>query len=313
MRRTHFSSNGSDTVGHLVGSASEPSLLIRHRAGAGPSVIYVHGATFPSALSVAYRFKSRSWMDDLQQRGFDAWAFDFAGYGGSDRPPVFDGDPRRAPPYGRAAAAVDQLARVVEHVAACSGKPRVSLLAHSWGTMVAGLYATCRPERIDKLAFFAPIVRRELAGLPAPNSLGAWQLMMIAAQLKRFIEDVPQEHAPVLIEQELEHWGPAYLATDPSSATYASGPAVKIPTGPQADILAAWSGDFPYDPSSVKAPVLIVRGAWDSLTTDADAAFLLDKLSSEDKQDIKVPEATHLMHLEQVREALFEATGEFLA
>src|SRR3569833_1891465 len=62
-----------------------PGLLVRRQPSAGLPVLYVHGATFPSALSVAYRFNGRSWMDDWSTRGFDAWAFDFAGYGGSDR------------------------------------------------------------------------------------------------------------------------------------------------------------------------------------------------------------------------------------
>ena len=62
-----------------------PGLLVRRQQSAGLPVLYVHGATFPSALSVAYRFNGRSWMDDWNARGFDAWAFDFAGYGGSDR------------------------------------------------------------------------------------------------------------------------------------------------------------------------------------------------------------------------------------
>jgi esterase/lipase len=72
-------------------------------------------------------------------------------------------------------------------------------------------------------------------------------------------------------------------------------------------------GRFSIYPSAIGAPVLIERGAWDSLTTDADAANLLDKPSSEDKRDVKMPEATHLMHLEHSREGLFAAMGEFLA
>ena len=76
--------------------------------------------------------------------------------------------------------------------------------------------------------------------------------------------------------------------------------------------MAAWSGDFPYDPAAITAPILIVRGAWDSLTTDTDAAYLLERFSSQDKRDVKVPEGTHLMHLEHSREGLFAAAGEFL-
>src|SRR5262245_15898868 len=109
-----------------------PALLLRHLPGAGPSVVYVHGATFPSALSVAYRFDGRSWMDDLAARGHDVWAFDFAGYGGSARPPGFAADATAQEPIGRVGPALAQLARVVAHVRGATQRPRVCLLAHSW-------------------------------------------------------------------------------------------------------------------------------------------------------------------------------------
>lgn len=298
-------------VSRLTGAAGEPDLLIRHAPGPGPSVIYVHGATFPSGLSVAYRFGGQSWMDDLQARGFDVWGFDFAGYGGSDRPAAFAGEADRGEPFGRAPDAARQLARVVEHVRRASGRERVSLVAHSWGTIVACLLASHHPEQVERLVLFGPICQRGAAGR-APANLGAWRLVSIAAQLARFTEDVPVGHPPVLIEPELRDWGPAYLASDPEAAARTPVPAVKIPSGPSADIAAAWSARLGYEPAVITAPVLIVRGAWDSLTTDADARWLRERLGSSETRDVVIPQGTHLMHLEHAREGLFEATAAFL-
>ena len=39
----------------------------------------MHGATFPSALSIAHRFDGRSWRDELCDEGFHVWGFDFHG------------------------------------------------------------------------------------------------------------------------------------------------------------------------------------------------------------------------------------------
>jgi NADPH:quinone reductase-like Zn-dependent oxidoreductase len=57
---------------------SEKLLTVGRRA-----VLYVHGATFPSALSIAHRFDGRSWRDALCQAGFDVWGLDFYGFGHS--------------------------------------------------------------------------------------------------------------------------------------------------------------------------------------------------------------------------------------
>jgi drug/metabolite transporter (DMT)-like permease len=49
------------------GEGAETSLL-RRWPGAGDPVLYVRGATFPSALSVGYDFGGRSWADRLLRR-----------------------------------------------------------------------------------------------------------------------------------------------------------------------------------------------------------------------------------------------------
>ncbi|MGO4559633.1 alpha/beta fold hydrolase [Rhizobiales bacterium 3FA27D7] len=300
----------SGDVFMLAGGAGEPRLLVRRLVSAGPAVLYVHGATFPSALSVVYRFEGHSWMDDLHRRGFDVWAFDFAGYGGSGRPVSFSRSPVGRPPGGRAPAACRQLARVVAHVLAATGGSRVSLIAHSWGSLVAGRYAAARPETVDRLALFGPIARRAATGHTVADFPG-WRVVSVADQLSRFVEDVPAGHPPVLIEPQLASWGPAYLATDPRSGSR-TPPAVQIPSGPVADIAAAWAGRLPYDPSRIEAPTLIVRGQWDSVSNDADAAWLMGRLGSRIKLDRKLPKGTHLMHLETGRTALFETVGRFL-
>ncbi len=61
------------------------------------------------------------------------------------------------------------------------------------------------------------------------------------------------------------------------------------------------------------APVAIIRGEWDGLCTDADAAWLFDAFArSPVRRDIKIARATHLMHLEAMRGALHRETITFL-
>src|SRR5512135_1365072 len=56
----------------LPATDHRPSLFIRRQPSAGAPVLYVHGATFPSALSVGFDFGNGSWLDDWNARGFDA-------------------------------------------------------------------------------------------------------------------------------------------------------------------------------------------------------------------------------------------------
>ena len=297
--------------GALSGGEAAATLLLRRWPGAGDPVLYVHGATFPSALSVGYGFSGRSWADH-HSLGFDVWAFDFAGFGGSTRPAQMNAPAAESPPAGRAPEAAAQIGAVIDHIRGERGGARVRIVAHSWGTIAAGLFVGTNANAVGRLVFFGPIAQRHIERLPAPDQIGAWRDVSIADQLTRFIEDVPPDHPPVLIEPDLAQWGAVYLATDPG-AIGRTPPAVRIPNGPQADIIAAMSGRLPYLPGRVVAPTLIVRGAWDNLCRDADAAWLMNALGASEKADVVIPAATHLMHLEHGRDGLFTATADWLS
>ncbi len=89
---------------------------------------------------------------------------------------------------------------------------------------------------------------------------------------------------------------------------------MRTPTGPALDIWQAWHGELAYDPGLVKAPIAIIRGAWDGLVRDEDARWLFDAFAASPvKRDIKIGGGTHLMHLERMRAALYRETSNFLA
>src|SRR5262245_25942464 len=112
-------------------------LLPKQPSDHAPAVLYVHGATFPSALSIAHRFDGRSWRDELCDAGFHVWGFDFLGYGGSDRYAEMDDEPESHPPLGSAEEATEQLILVVRFILEQEQLPRLSVIAHSWGSIPA--------------------------------------------------------------------------------------------------------------------------------------------------------------------------------
>jgi pimeloyl-ACP methyl ester carboxylesterase len=279
---------------------------------AGRCVLYVHGATFPSGLSVAHRFDGRSWRDALCDAGFDVWALDFYGFGHSDRYAEMDAPAEAHSPLGLAEGAAEQVAATARFILEHAGQKSLSVIAHSWGSMVAGRFAGEHPTWVDRLVFFAPICWREAPQLSAKPDGPAWRTISVEDQWKRFVEDVPPNEPPVLSRRHFNDWAERYLDSDPRSRTR-DRPAVKTPSGPFVEILRAWNGESAYDPARVLSPVAIVRGAWDTLVTDSDARWLFDALcNAPAKRDIKIGRATHLMHLESMRLALWRESSVFL-
>jgi pimeloyl-ACP methyl ester carboxylesterase len=289
------------------------SLFLRYLPPEGPAaghVLYVHGGTFPSAMSIAHRFDGRSWRDALCDAGFHVWGLDFHGFGASDPYPEMAEPADAHPPLGRTADCSRQLEAVLRFIGQRNGGAPVSLVAHSWGTIVAGELAGRCPERVERLVFFGPVARREPKG--DRQRLPGWRPVSLKDQWDRFVADVPAGEAPVLSRRHFDEWGERYLDGDPASRTR-SPAAVKVPGGAFQDIYDAWAGELAYDPAKVRAPVAIIRGEWDSLCRDDDAGWLFDGFKSAKlRREIKIARATHLMHLEETRFSLYRETECFL-
>jgi pimeloyl-ACP methyl ester carboxylesterase len=273
-------------------------------------VLFVHGGTFPSALSVAHRFDGRSWRDELADAGFDVWGLDFQGFGASDPYLEMNQPAENKPALGQAHAANEQLEQATRFICERHRIPQISIIAHSWGTMVTGLFAGRCPALIKHLVFFAPIAWRPKSA--GPQIYPAWRLVSLKDQWARFTQDVPSGQPAVLKRKDFDEWGELYLDTDPESRTR-SPASVKTPGGPWQDIALAWAGQLAYDPASIRAPVGIIRGEWDSASTEADAGWLFGALkNSPVRRMVTISRATHLMHLEENRFALYREAEVFL-
>jgi alpha-beta hydrolase superfamily lysophospholipase len=297
----------------------QPQLALQlQRAGADTGlgdVIYVHGSTFGADLSIFFQLGGRSWADELCDAGLNVWGFDFAGYGDSDRYPQHD-----SVPAGGLGQVLPQLHRVVTAVRERNGGQPIHLLAHSWGATVAAAYVArhldADTQQIASLVLFAPVVARAVSAptgyVPAAAGAASHYPLTAWAQYRRFIENVPRGAAQVFAEADFQLWSQAFLATDAASAQRMP-PAVLTPAGPQQDVRALWSGQALYDAGAVTVPVLLARGAWDTVCGEADAQSLMSAIGSQHKDCATIPGATHLMHLELGRGLLYNAVNAFLS
>jgi pimeloyl-ACP methyl ester carboxylesterase len=291
-------------------------LFLRHQpttqtgpASERPPVLILHGSTLPSALSAANRIDGESWMDDLAKRGFDVWALDFLGFGGSDRYREMTENPTTHAPLGRAREAVDQVAAAVNFILAKRHASRIEIIAHSWGTIPAGIFTARSPKIVDRLVQFGPVVTRNVRR--DTTIVPAWSAITPEDRLAGLAGLVPAGVGAVLEPAYAATFAASYLASDPGSSTRTPH-SIALPSGPDADLLDMWSGVQLYDPEKIVVPVLIIRGEWDSITTDADARRLFDQLRNTVKRDVKISRATHVMQLEQPRHQLYAEVASFL-
>src|SRR6516165_9541599 len=159
-------------------------------------VLYARGGTFPSGLSIAHRFDGRSWRDELCAAGFHVWGLDFHGFGRlSDPYPEMAQPAAGMPPLGRAEEASCQLEHAVRFICDRHEVTQVSIIAHSWGTIVTGRFAGRCPELVDRLVFFGSIAQRQ----PQAERvrLPGWRLISLEDQWNRFTETMPRGEHPV--------------------------------------------------------------------------------------------------------------------
>jgi pimeloyl-ACP methyl ester carboxylesterase len=302
-----------EDVMHFPSGTASLNLYMLHvtsgRSGPGYPVLILHGATFPSGSSAAWKIGGRSWMDELANAGYDVYALDFLGYGGADRYPEMAPDDPSGRPLGDVQSMVDQVNRAVEQIGRVNGGTQLDLIAHSAGTFVAGRYAELHPERVARLVLF---------GAPAPTEPRSSRPPLLLRHVQMSGNDELDGFEPKVRDsgrldmKMFQDWVNAYLATDPA-ASQRQPPSVRVPTG----MVAASAnvkrlGQLPYEPSRVIVPTLVIVGDWDAVAPPTQGLWLFERLGAPLKRFVIVSRAGHRMQLEQSRFALYREVEAFL-
>ncbi len=116
-------------------------------------VLFAEGSAVPTAGNAAYKIGGLSWMDDLAQHGFDVWSLDYLGTGESSRYP----ESKTGGPPGRASDCAEQLAEAARYILRKEKVEKLTVIGDSFGSLVAGIFATHTPELLDRLVLVAPV------------------------------------------------------------------------------------------------------------------------------------------------------------
>lgn len=303
----------------LASDTAGLQLAIRHKWVEGQifaperTLLLVHGATYSSVSLYDAPVRGGSFMDVLASRGFDVYALDVRGFGGSDRPAEMEKEPTGKAPLSGISTAVRDLHAAVQTVRARTGLPRLSLLGMSWGGSVAGAYAARHSDRLAKLVLIAPLWLLETPALIDPGGeLGAFRRVDVRAFRNGWVGAAPEGRRQDLIPPGwFETWCDATLATDPASG--APG-IIRAPFGPVQDIRDYWRSDEPfYEPADIQVPVLLIHAEWDNVVPLATAQSLFLRLTGAPyRRWVEIGEGTHMITLEKNRGQVIDAAEHFL-
>jgi pimeloyl-ACP methyl ester carboxylesterase len=269
-----------------------------HAPGPGqpkpPVLFLVHGSSvsaLPSFDLTVPGAGEYSLMDVFARWGFDVWTMDFEGYGKST---VTSGN-------SDIASGVADLKAAMPVVERETGQTKFHFMGESSGAIRAGAFAVAEPGRVDRLVL----------GAFTYTGKGSATLSKRGEQTEFYRTHNRRPRGAEMIRSIFTRDKPG--TSDPrvpeamAKAEMPNGDTV--PTGTYLDMTA----NLPLvDPTKVQAPVLMVRGEYDGISTDEDLLDFFGKLPIPDKQYAIIPGAAHSVAMGYARAGLWHVMHEFL-
>lgn len=278
------------------------------------TVLFVHGATYPSTVTFDYAMDGESWMDIMAGAGFNIWCVDLLGYGASDRPGELSAPAEDNPPVVDTEHAVADVTKVVDFILGQHGLPRMALIGYSWGTMICGSYAGQQPDKVERLVLYGAAWLGTGRSITTGTPPGAYRLVAAEAVAARWCIELDEgQIASLATPAHMAAWADAAIATDPEASRH-DPPLLRAPAGVVKDVLANNANQTPpYDPGAIRAPTMVVVGEWDRETRPEHGREVFARLSNTaERRYVMVGGATHSMLLESQRGALHRIVDGFL-
>ena len=276
------------------------------------TVLFVHGATYPSETVFDIDLPGGSWADHVAQKGYDVYLVDVRGYGASTRPAAMDASPAENPPLATTTDAIKDVGSVVDFILRRRGSSKLNLVGWSWGTAIMAGYTTDNNEKVNKLVLYAPLWM--LKAPPPFSGAGAYRTASRDAVRERGTRGIPSQRIEEISPTSwFDMWWQATLATDPVGAKQ-SPPVIRAPNGVLKDIAQYWGvGKATWDPEKIRVPTLLILAEWDQDTPLYMAQEVFGKLlNTPYKRHIVIGEGTHTVALEKNRMHLIHQIQGFL-
>jgi pimeloyl-ACP methyl ester carboxylesterase len=278
------------------------------------TVLFVHGATYPSTVTFDYAMDGESWMDIMARAGFDVWCVDLLGYGASDRPGELSVPAEDNPPVVDTEHAVADVTKVVDFILSRRNLPCLALMGYSWGTMICGSYAGRQPDKVARLVLYGAAWLGTGKSITTGAPPGAYRLVEADAVVARWCIELDKAQIESLAPPaHMAAWAEAAIASDPEAGRH-DPPTLRAPSGVVKDVQERnLSQTPPYDPGAILAPTMVVVGQWDRETRPEHGREVFARLSNaSDRRYVMIGGATHSMLIENQRGALHRVVDSFL-
>jgi pimeloyl-ACP methyl ester carboxylesterase len=262
---------------------------------ANPPVLFlVHGSSISARPSFDLTVPGAgeySLMNVFARHGFDVWTMDFEGYG---RSTVTAGN-------SDIRSGVEDLRAGTDVVVRKTGLRKAHFMGESSGAIRAAAFAMAEPERVDRLVLEA----FTYTGKGSPT------LGKRVEQLEYYRTHNRRPRGIDMIRSIFTRDRPG--TSDPRVADALAAAELPfgdtVPTGTYLDMTA----HLPLvDPRRVLSPVLIVRGQYDGIATDADLLDFFAQLPNPDRQYAIIAGAAHSVTLSLNRAGLWHTMHAFL-
>jgi len=283
-------------------------------------VLFVHGATVASVL-FDIPVPGYSMLEACAAAGWWSFACDLTGYARSVRPAGMQLSPADCPLLCTGEQAILDVDKVVATLRQLTGSEKLVLAGGSWGSLTAARYTLHAPEVVERLILIAPLFGTVNVGwlqvLSDPNDperinpkLGGYRPVRREDLLSRWDPEIPpgqeiQRRDPAVLDALMQD----ELAADVGSSQF---DVFRVPNGTLHDLFDVFSGRPLYAPEGIRTPCLLVRGADDQTSTQADAALLHARLGSQHKRWVTIRRSGHFLQAERAAGELQAVVNDFL-
>jgi pimeloyl-ACP methyl ester carboxylesterase len=260
-----------------------------------PVLVLVHGSSIAALPSWDLQVPGAgeySMMNVMARNGYDVWAIDFEGYGKSSR----------TKGWSDIKSGVADLVAAMPIITKEAGVQKTHMMGESSGALRVAAFAAARPEMVDRICLGAYTYTGKDS--PTLNERGK-QLEYFKTHNTR---PRPREMVASIFTRDMPGTGDPRVADALADAELKYGDSV--PTGTYLDM----TSKLPIiEAKLIKAPVLLARGQYDGIATEADILDFYSQLPNPDRQLVIVPGTAHSLNLGWNRHLYWHIAHGFLS